>query len=193
MSTANITARPNPRAWSRRWVFALAGLALIAASCSNDSTSQPDPAAPGDTTMTTTSTSIAPGTQASTAEPAGLTLDDYLVAIINADADVGACGQKAEEDFNAQRDDDERTEAEAVAGSKEYFRGQLDCQQGAVDAIAALQPPPEAAAAHADLVAARRAWQAAARAETDEAETMDEINRSIFEPGPAVVEAYGGG
>lgn len=200
MSTARRAIRPTPGAWGRRWALALAGLALIAASCSSsDPTPAADPAvsvettttAPAATTESTTTSAATPSTaDDAAAEPAVLTLDAYLVAVINADADVGTCGQKAEEDFNdANPANDEATEAEAVEGGKEYFRGQQACQQGAVAAIAALQPPPEAAAAHADVVAARQAWQAAARAELDEAETIDEIIRAFVEPGPAVVEA----
>jgi hypothetical protein len=118
-----------------------------------------------------------------------------LVAVINANADAGACGVKAEEDFNnvqnnAPRPDREPTEAEAVEGGKEYFAGQFGCQQTAIDAIAALQPPPEAVTAHADLVAARQANLAAGRAEMDAAETMDEMTRAVVEPGLAVIETY---
>lgn len=192
MST--MTTRPNRQAWSGRWVLAVAGVALITSSCgSSEATSQADPTEPIETTTTTTTTSVAAeGTEDPATEPSALTLDDYLVAIINANADAGACGAKAEEDFNnAQPADYEPTEAEAVEGSKEYFAGQLGCQQIAAEAIAALQPPPDAAAAHADLVAARRANLAASRAEIDAAETMDEITRAVVEPGPAVIEAFG--
>ena len=86
--------------------------------------------------------------------------------------------------------DHEQTEAEAVEGGKEYFAGQRGCQQTAIDAIAALQPPTEAVTAHADLVAARHANLAASRAEIEAAETMDEIMGAIVEPGPAVIETY---
>jgi hypothetical protein len=166
-------------------------VALIASSCgSSEATPATDPA--DDTTTTTTTTSVAEeSTEGPAPEPAALTLDEYLVAIINANADAGACGIEAEEDFNnAQPADQEPTEAEAVEGGKEYFAGQLGCQQIADDAIAALQPPPEAVTAHADLVAARRAHLAAWRAEIDEAQTMDEITKTFVEPGPAVIEAF---
>jgi hypothetical protein len=115
-----------------------------------------------------------------------------LVAIINANADAGACGEQAERDFNdAQPAEHEPTEAEAVEGAKEYFAGQRGCQQIADDAIAALQPPPEAVAAHANLVAARQAHLTASRAAIDAAETMDEITGAVVEPGSAVIETYG--
>ena len=187
-----MTTRPSRRSWSGRWVLAVAGVALIASSCgSSEATSQADPTEPIETTTTTTTTPVAEeGTDDPATELSALTLDDYLVAIINANADAGACGEKAEKDFNnAQPADHEPTEAEAVEGGKEYFSGQRGCQEIADDAIAALQPPPEAVAAHADLVAARRALSTAARAEIDEAETMDEITRTLVEPGPAVIEA----
>jgi hypothetical protein len=173
----------------------VAGLALIASSCaSSEATPAADPV--DDTTTTTTTTSVAEeATEAPATEPSALSLDDYLVAVINANADAGACGMKAEEDFNnaqaaAQPADHEPTEAEAVEGGKEYFAGQLGCQQIANDAIAALQPPPETVAAHADLVAARQASLAVGRAEIDAAETLDEITKAVVEPGPAVIEAY---
>jgi hypothetical protein len=192
MST--MTTRTSRRAWSGRFVVAAAGMALIASSCgSSEATPATDPAASIDTTTTTTTTSVAgEGTEAPSTEPPALTLDEYLVAIINANADAGACGMKAEEDFNnAPAPDQEPTEAEAVEGGKEYFAGQLGCQQSAIDAIAALRPPPEAVAAHTDLVAARRAHLAASRAEIDAAVTMDEITRAVVEPDPAVIEAFG--
>jgi hypothetical protein len=189
-----MTTRPNRQAWSGRWVLAVAGVGLIASSCGgSQATPAADPAEPIETTTTTT-TASAPGegTEDSEAESAALTLDDYLVAIININADAGVCGEQAETDFNnAQPADHEPTEAEAVEGGKKYFAGQLGCQQIANDAIAALQPPPEAVTAHADLLAARQAHLAASRAEIDEAETMDEITRAFVEPGPAVIEAFG--
>lgn len=195
MNTAGMTAQPNRRVWNGRWTLALTGVALIAASCgSSDPTPATDTDASIRTTSTTTTTTtlvVGEGTEDPAADPAGLTLDDYLVAIINANADAGECGEQAEIDFNnAQPADHEPTEAEAVEGGKEYFAGQLACQQIADDAIPALQPPPEAVAAHADLVAARQASLAAGRAEIDAAETMDEITRAVVEPGPAVIEAY---
>ena len=188
-------ALTNRRAWSGRWVLAVTGVALIASSCgSSDATPATDPVPETTTTTTTTTTTsvTGEGTEDPAADPAGLTLDEYLVAVINANADAGVCGEQAEIDFNAaQPDDYEPTEAEAVEGGKEYFAGQFGCQQIADDAIAALQPPPEAAAAHADLVAARHAHLAAARAEMDAAETIDDVTRALVEPGPAVIEAAG--
>jgi hypothetical protein len=184
-------------------LIVLAGLATLISACgagqtgsSDAATSPPTTAAPTTTTMTTTTTTttVAAGddTEDPAADPAVLTLDEYLVAIINANADAGACGEQAERDFNdAQPADHEPTEAEAVEGGKEYFAGQRGCQQIADDAIAALQPPPEAVAAHADLVAARQAHIVASRAAIDAAETIDEITRAVVEPGPAVIEAYG--
>jgi hypothetical protein len=171
------------------------GVVLIASSCgSSDTTLATDPV-PETTTTTTTTTVAAQGTEDPATQPSVLTLDDYLVAVINANADAGACGVKAEEDFNnaqnsAPRPDREPTEAEAVEGGKEYFAGQFGCQQTATDAIAALQPPTEAVTAHADLVAARQANLAAGRAEMDAAETMDEMTRAVVEPGLAVIETY---
>ena len=187
-------ALTNRRAWSGRWVLAVTGVALIASSCgSSDATPATDPVPETTTTTTTTTTTsvTGEGTEDPAADPAGLALDEYLVAVINANADAGACGVKAEEDFNnAPRPDREPTEAEAVEGGKEYFAGQFGCQQTAIDAIAALQPPPEVVAAHADLVAARQANLAVGRAEMDAAETMDEMTRAVVEPGPAVIETY---
>ncbi len=173
----------------------LVGLATLSSACGADQAGSADDATTPLTTTTfstTTTTTSVPGegTEDPAADPAVLTFDDYLVAIINANADVGACGEQAERDFNdAQPADDEPTEAEAVEGGKGYFAGQLGCQLIADDAIAALQPPPEAVAAHANLVAARQAHFAASRAAIDAAETMDEITRAFVEPGPAVIEA----
>ena len=195
MSSTSMRALTNRRAWSGRWVLAVTGVALIASSCgSSDATPATDPVPETTiTTTTTTTTSVAgQGTEDPATQPSALTLDDYLVAVINANADAGACGVKAEEDFNnAPRPDREPTEAEAVEGGKEYFAGQFGCQQTAIDAIAALQPPTEAVTAHADLVAARQANLAAGRAEMDAAETIDEVTRAVVEPGPAVIETYG--
>jgi hypothetical protein len=187
-----MTTRPNRQAWSGRWVLAVAGVGLIASSCGgSQATPAADPAEPIETTTTTTTLAMTADTEEKATEPAALTLDAYLVAVINANADTGACGMKAEEDFNnAQPADHEPTEAEAVEGGKEYFAGQLGCQQIANDVIAALQPPPEAVTAHADLLAARQAHLAASRAGIDVAETMDEITKAFVEPGPAVIEAY---
>ncbi len=194
MSSTSMRALTNRRAWSGRWVLAVTGVALIASSCgSSDATPATDPVPETTiTTTTTTTTSVAAqGTEDPATQPSALTLDDYLVAVINANADAGACGEQAEIDFNnAPRPDREPTEAEAVEGGKEYFAGQFGCQQTAIDAIAALQPPTEAVTAHADLVAARQANLAAGRAEMDAAETMDEITRAVVEPGPAVIETY---
>ena len=194
MSNTSMRTLTNRRAWSGRWVLAVTGVALIASSCgSSDATPATDPVPETTTTTTTTTTTsvAAQGTEDPATEPSALTLDDYLVAVINANDDAGACGVKAEEDFNnAPRPDREPTEAEAVEGGKEYFAGQFGCQQTAIDAIAALQPPPEAVAAHADLVAARQANLAVGRAEMDAAETMDEMTRAVVEPGPAVIETY---
>ena len=193
MSNDSLRALTSRRAWTGRWVLALTGVALIAASCgSSDPTPTPDPVAAVETTTTTTTTSVTrEGTEDPAADPAGLTFDEYLVAVINANADAGECGEQAEIDFNAaQPADYEPTEAD-VEGGKEYFAGQFGCKQIADDAIAALQPPPEAAAAHADLVAARHVHLTASRAEMEAAETMDEITRAFVEPGPAVIEAYG--
>ena len=197
MSSTSMRALTNRRAWSGRWVLAVTGAALIASSCgSSDATPATDPVPETTitttTTTTTTTTSVGgQGTEDPATEPSALALDDYLVAVINASADAGACGVKAEEDFNnAPRPDREPTEAEAVEGGKEYFAGQRGCQQTATDAIAALQPPTEAVTAHADLVAARQANLAAARAEIEAAETMDEITRAVVEPGLAVIETY---
>ena len=192
MSNTSMRTLTNRRAWSGRWILALTGVALVAASCGNsEATPAADPVP--ETTTTTTTTSITrEGTEDPATEPSALTLDDYLVAVINSNDDAGACGVKAEEDFNnAPPPDHEPTEAEAAEGGKEYLAGQRGCQQIATDAIAALQPPTEAVAAHADLVAARQANLAARRAEIEAAETMDEIMGAIVEPGPAVIETYG--
>ncbi len=194
MSSTSMRALTNRRAWSGRWVLAVTGVALIASSCgSSDATPATDPVPETTITTTTTTTTsvVGQGTEDPATEPSALALDDYLVAVINANADAGACGVKAEEDFNnAPRPDREPTEAEAVEGGKEYFAGQRGCEQTATDAIAALQPPTEAVTAHADLVAARQANLAASRAEIEAAETMDEITRAVVEPGPAVIETY---
>ncbi len=194
MSSTSMRALTNRRAWSGRWVLAVTGAALIASSCgSSDATPATDPVPETTTTTTTTTTTsvVGQGTEDPATEPSALALDDYLVAVINANADAGACGVKAEEDFNnAPRPDREPTEAEAVEGGKEYFAGQRGCEQTATDAIAALQPPTEAVTAHADLVAARQANLAASRAEIEAAETMDEITRAVVEPGLAVIETY---
>ena len=200
MSSTSMRALTNRRAWSGRWVLAVSGVALIASSCgSSDTTLATDPVPETITTTTTTTTATTAtttsvagqGTEDPATQPSALTLDDYLVAVINANADAGACGVKAEEDFNnAPRPDREPTEAEAVEGGKEYFAGQRGCEQTATDAIAALQPPTEAVTAHADLVAARQANLAASRAEIEAAETMDEITRAVVEPGLAVIETY---
>ena len=174
-------------------------LALAACTSSSDGESGDTDAAaittaPPITTTSTTTTMLVTGddTEDPATDPAVLNLDDYLVAIINAAADAGACGEQAERDFNdAPPADHKPTEAEAVEGGKEYFGGQFGCQQIADDAIADLQPPLEAVSAHADLVAARQAATAAARAAMNAAETIDEITRAVVEPGPAVIEAYG--
>ncbi len=194
MSSTSMRALTNRRAWSGRWVLAVTGAALIASSCgSSDATPATDPVPESTITTTTTTTTsvVGQGTEDPATEPSALALDDYLVAVINANADAGACGEQAEIDFNnAPRPDREPTEAEAVEGGKEYFAGQRGCEQTATDAIAALQPPTEAVTAHADLVAARQANLAASRAEIEAAETMDEITRAVVEPGLAVIETY---
>ena len=104
MNTAGMTAQPNRQVWSGRWMLALTGVALVAASCgSSDPTPATDTDASIRTTSTTTTTTtlvVGEGTEDPAADPAGLTLDDYLVAIINANADAGECGEQAEIDFN---------------------------------------------------------------------------------------------
>jgi hypothetical protein len=61
---------------------------------------------------------------------------------------------------------------------------------GEHDAIAALEPSAEAAAAHADLVESRATHLTALRAAFDNGETADDYFRLLFEPPPDVIAAF---
>jgi hypothetical protein len=164
-------------------------VALIASSCgtSTEPAANPQPAPPPETTTTTTTTMTAD--EAPAVDPNALDLDAYLVALINTTADWGDCAPKVERDLNDAQPD-EPTEAYMLEYAQAYVGGHLDCWQGEHDAIAALQAPAEAAAAHAGLVTGRAAYLAAMRAGYDEAEIGDDYFTLLFDPPPLVVAAY---
>ncbi len=170
----------------------VAGVALIAAAC-GPSEPAPDTGAAPQEEPTTTTTTAAPEQEAYEDEdddaPSGPTLDTYLVAVINTTADWGDCVVKVEQDLNDAQPE-EPTEEYMLEYAIAYVGGHIECWQGEHDAIAALEPSAEAAAAHADLVESRAAHLAAFRTAFDNVETADDYFPLLFEPPPDVIAAY---
>lgn len=146
-------------------------IALLASACGS-----------GDTTGDTV---------AGQAEP--LTMEQYLVAVVNTDADSAACERLAEEEVNIEYDAEAGVaEADEEAHFRERIVRRQDCLQAGVDELAALAPPAEAVGAHDAFVGARAAYLSEWRAMVAAAGPGDfEHNFELsFGPMGATLDAY---